>query len=780
MARTRLVTAKDWTLPREGSIAAEGGKRTRSPRDNRKREPFFSVITISLNSAAGLRRCIESVRRQSYKDFEYIVVDGGSTDSSTQLLSENADWMDYYVSQPDGGIYQALNRGLSLSFGRYIIAIHADDYLALDALEGAAETLQASPADIVIGDSIYIDKSGKPVAYKPSRDYGEETTLRGIVGPHEAAFIASETYEVLGGYDETLRIASDFKLLRNAVLSGKKIVSIGKVVNYKEVGGESFDKQRERDENFRLLREVFGNVDDETVAALYPLKNYHKPSREDFDKLYDLLRRQPSLPASLTRSVALALLSHLRGDGPSATPVQTCDGWFSKQNTSRPRVLLTAFRIKGVSGGAERVLTELANYLVQRGYDVWVASADGRSDTPFYDFIQGVRFIDLGEMPHSVRFLIPIAGLEREIKETVESADPQLIAASCAKKESRESYLNWSGFSGSLPRVQLERSRANLCDSIPGWIKKYGNNVARWRTFIETIQPALIIPFMISNIQQVFVATRTMRERPRILLSNHNNPIRDYFNQDEWDSSSLDRLLRFLAVSSADRSHWLLDEYVEHLPPICRSNAISIGNAVRLPSSAASSGNASHTILAVGRLTNVKNFALLIEAFSRLAPKWSNWHVRVFGEGPEQKFLEDLIGTLNVQERVCLMGVTRNIDDEYSKASIFVSTSLVEGFPLTLCEAMSHGLAVLGRRTCSGVNSIVQHNQNGMLYGGSDHQAEVGALAEALQQLMSDGSLRERLGVDARESMKQHSPEMVFGKWERTVFEVLNSASERN
>ena len=87
----------------------------------------LSVITINFNNRDGLRKTIESVVKQTYKDFEYIIIDGGSTDGSVDVIKEYADKIDYWVSEPDKGIYNAMNKGIDVAKGEYCIFMNSGD-----------------------------------------------------------------------------------------------------------------------------------------------------------------------------------------------------------------------------------------------------------------------------------------------------------------------------------------------------------------------------------------------------------------------------------------------------------------------------------------------------------------------------------------------------------------------------------------------------------------------------------------------------------------------------
>ena len=112
----------------------------------------LSVITINFNNRDGLRKTIESVVNQTFKDFEYIIIDGGSTDGSVDVIKEYADRIDYWVSEPDKGIYNAMNKGIDVAKGEYCIFMNSGDcFYVNDVYENVFRELDG--VDIIIGDS---------------------------------------------------------------------------------------------------------------------------------------------------------------------------------------------------------------------------------------------------------------------------------------------------------------------------------------------------------------------------------------------------------------------------------------------------------------------------------------------------------------------------------------------------------------------------------------------------------------------------------------------------
>ncbi len=170
-------------------------------------------------------------------------------------------------------------------------------------------------------------------------------------------------------------------------------------------------------------------------------------------------------------------------------------------------------------------------------------------------------------------------------------------------------------------------------------------------------------------------------------------------------------------------------------------------------------------IVSVGRLDAMKNLALIVKAFALVnAP---DWEVRIFGAGPEQQNLENLIVQLGLQNRVFLKGLSKNIYSELEKASIFAFGSKMEGYPNALLEGLSAGLATVSSDCPYGPSEIITQGKNGLLVPNNDDKA----FANALQRLIDDVDLRARLGKEAAKIADDLSIEKIMKEWEAIVIQ---------
>lgn len=175
----------------------------------------YTVITINFNNRDGLKRTLDSVRNQSGKQFEYIVIDGGSTDGSLDVIKENNDIIDKWVSEPDRGIYNAMNKGVERASGEFCLFLNSGDcFHSMDVME-RMESLDLN-SEIFFGQVLNIYPNGKKELYRPS---GDMTLMRIIqTGIHHAgSFISTELMRRYP-YDESLKICSDRKFFVQALI----------------------------------------------------------------------------------------------------------------------------------------------------------------------------------------------------------------------------------------------------------------------------------------------------------------------------------------------------------------------------------------------------------------------------------------------------------------------------------------------------------------------------------------------------------------------------------
>lgn len=177
-------------------------------------EPLVSIITPSYNQAQYLEETIRSVLTQDYPRVEYIVIDGGSTDGSLDIIKKYADRISYWVSEKDKGQTDALNKGFAASHGSILAWLNSDDTYKPGAIRAAVEYLSRHPqVGMVYGDLDFIDENGKVVGKFPAAQTDLKRLRKGYVHiPQPAAFFRAEHWKKVAPLDDTFYFAMDYDL----------------------------------------------------------------------------------------------------------------------------------------------------------------------------------------------------------------------------------------------------------------------------------------------------------------------------------------------------------------------------------------------------------------------------------------------------------------------------------------------------------------------------------------------------------------------------------------
>jgi glycosyltransferase involved in cell wall biosynthesis len=201
----------------------------------RPSQPLFSVITVCLNAEKTLPRTLESMREQSLKDVEYLVIDGGSTDGTLALVEANRDVVHHVVSEKDRGISDAFNKGVSRARGHFVGILNADDWYEPSTLHDAAEVIASVDPDVVCGRQRYWDGE-LPVAMFDANP----ELLRGSMSVnHIASFSRRQLYADHGGFKLEYRAAMDYELYLRFYTRGARFVRTDAVLANMALGGTS-------------------------------------------------------------------------------------------------------------------------------------------------------------------------------------------------------------------------------------------------------------------------------------------------------------------------------------------------------------------------------------------------------------------------------------------------------------------------------------------------------------------------------------------------------------
>lgn len=202
----------------------------------------ISIITATFNAETTLSYCIESVSEQSV-DVEHIIIDGVSTDGTLKTVEHYRDSLAKVVSEPDAGIYDAMNKGLKLATGDVIGILNADDfYASSDVLKKVANVFSEPDVDACYGDLVYVDSKdlNKVTRYWHSGNFNVRKFYLGWMPPHPTFFVRRSVYEKYGLFNLNLGSAADYEIMLRFLLKQQsKVVYIPEVLVHMRTGGES-------------------------------------------------------------------------------------------------------------------------------------------------------------------------------------------------------------------------------------------------------------------------------------------------------------------------------------------------------------------------------------------------------------------------------------------------------------------------------------------------------------------------------------------------------------
>ncbi len=197
----------------------------------------LSIITINYNDAVGLEKTMASVINQTFKDFEYIIIDGSSTDGSVDVIKNFEEKIDYWISEPDSGIYNAMNKGIAKARGKYLLFLNSGDYLYSKTT--IFDTIQFLNDDIsfISGNTKMLSKEPwiKKSPEKMYHSYLYQNSL-----PHPSTFINHKMFEKYGCYDQSYPIIADWTFFFTAiVINAESYLHIDKTVASFDMNGVS-------------------------------------------------------------------------------------------------------------------------------------------------------------------------------------------------------------------------------------------------------------------------------------------------------------------------------------------------------------------------------------------------------------------------------------------------------------------------------------------------------------------------------------------------------------
>lgn len=245
----------------------------------------LSIITVNFNNDSGLEKTIESVLAQTFSNYEFIIIDGGSNDKSMEIIDKYKSKIAYYISEKDNGIYEAMNKGISVANGEYLQFLNSGDYLLnKNVLEKVFK--YNGNQDIYYGSSIRNSTDGRNYRCNEPKNLTMKRFFDHSIC-HQAMFIKKELFNKFGKYNEKLKIVADWEFnVRTIILNNCSLKFLNFPIVFYDMNGLSMKKQKmslkEKDECLNKLIPA-------RILADYKKKNIRKS--KDFHELEDEIER---------------------------------------------------------------------------------------------------------------------------------------------------------------------------------------------------------------------------------------------------------------------------------------------------------------------------------------------------------------------------------------------------------------------------------------------------------------------------------------------------------
>ncbi|NGM86010.1 glycosyltransferase [Parapusillimonas sp. SGNA-6] len=202
-----------------------------------------SIITVCYNSAETIRDTIESVLNQTYGDIEYIIIDGASTDGTLAIIGEYKNRIDKIRSEPDRGLYDAMNKGIALATGDFVGILNSDDIFSTEfCIESVVAFLKANPQlDGCYADLVFVKRNNTEIVTRKysSRIFSPKRIRFGIMCPHPTFYARRQWFEQAGSFDTEFPVAADFELITRFIVRGARFGRLGLILVKMREGGVS-------------------------------------------------------------------------------------------------------------------------------------------------------------------------------------------------------------------------------------------------------------------------------------------------------------------------------------------------------------------------------------------------------------------------------------------------------------------------------------------------------------------------------------------------------------
>ena len=382
-------------------------------------------------------------------------------------------------------------------------------------------------------------------------------------------------------------------------------------------------------------------------------------------------------------------------------------------------IMLTTVRFHLSKGGTEKVMIDTANAMTEKGYDVIILYKDKRGCTPGFALNKQVKTINCCN--NHIPFIV--SGLMREIRS---------FSLSREKHKEKLALLKLKKLAATFKKPLIE------------------NPADIYITYEPKLSAMLNREFNISG---------------NVITTFQFNP--------EHIANRSDTKYIEKYIGTAGPIQVLREEFIEptrkHFPSA--SQITVIPNAI--PPNKSTSNLNNKIITNFGRVSKQKNQLLLVEAFNLIRADFKDWKIEIWGEtGLEKEYertIKNLINKYNLEENFIFRGSTNEVYKELTNASIFAFPSIYEGFGLALGEAMATGLPCIGLINCPAVNTLIKHNQNGLLCNNDPYE-----FSQALRKLMENRDLRIKLGSQAQKDISLYDPQHIWQLWDEFLSKYSN------
>lgn len=252
-----------------GKRLAEGGHRLQGHKaQSQDGLPLVTILTVCWNSAKTIEQTIKSVRAQTYGNIEHVIVDGASSDATLDIIRRYEDGIAYYVSEPDKGLYYAMNKAIELAQGDFILILNSDDWYVPDCVEALVAAQKETRADFVSGMANYVDEHGKFMRLQPNFSFDGNMYFM-MPLRHETMLLSRDIYNRVGGFDLNYRVIADRDFTTRVYEAGYTHHHIGRaLMNFRDTGVSTVNLDGLRGERLRIIKRNFPFLKEKDVEAL--------------------------------------------------------------------------------------------------------------------------------------------------------------------------------------------------------------------------------------------------------------------------------------------------------------------------------------------------------------------------------------------------------------------------------------------------------------------------------------------------------------------------------